>query len=202
MLSLKVNLNKYSPTNIKFIAGALKKGQVLALPTDTIYGLSCLANDEKAIKKIKKIKKNDQNKPLSILVSDLAMLNKYVYLSADQKNKLEKIWQPAARPTTVILKHRRKLPAVLTGKSDGLAARLPKLDFLIKILEEVKQPIVSTSLNISGQPVINNLKNLDKYFLEKSNRPDLIVDAGICRRQKASRILDLREDTKSFILRK
>ena len=202
MISLKINLNKITPTEIKFIAGALKKGQVLVLPTDTIYGLSCLANNEEAIKKIKKLKGNEKNKPLSIIVSDLAMLKKYVYLSTEQEKKLKEIWGPKTKPTTVILKHRKKLPAILTGKSDGLAARLPKLDFLIKILNEVKSPLVSTSLNMAGEKVVNNLKNIGSYFPARFGQPDLIVDSGVCRRSKASKILDLREQSYSIILRK
>lgn len=202
MLSLKVNLKKYSPTSIKFIAGFLKKGNVLVLPTDTIYGFSCLANNAKAIKKIKNLKKISKDKPLSILISDLTMLKKYVYLSSEQEKNLKKIWAKKTRPTTIILKNRRKLPTILTGHSDGLAVRLPKLEFLTKIIKEVNCPLVSTSLNLSGQEIINNPKNIIKHFPTHSNQPDLVVDAGVCRRHRASKILDLREDSKSVILRK
>lgn len=202
MIFLKVNLKKISPTSIKFIAGALKEGQVLVLPTETIYGLSCLANNAKAISRIKKLKGNDKNKPLSILISDLAMLKKYVYLSADQERKIKKIWGPNKRPTTVILKHRHKLPPILTGKSDGLAARLPKFNFLIKILAAVNCPLVSTSLNLTGEAAVNNPKKLNNYFPARSGKLDLVIDAGICRRQRTSKILDLRADSKLIILRK
>jgi L-threonylcarbamoyladenylate synthase len=202
MLFLKVNLKKISPTSLKLIAGFLNKGGVLVLPTDTIYGLSCLADNEQAIKRIKKLKGNEKNKPLSILVSDLKMLKKYVYLSAEQEKKLKNIWAPKMRPTTVILKHRSKLPLILTGKSDGLAARLPKLDFLIKILAEVKRPLVSTILNLSGEAVVNDLKKIKDYFPTRTLGPDLVVDAGICKHKRASKIIDLREDSKLVIVRK
>lgn len=202
MLSLKINLKKYSPTSIKLIAGFLKKGGVVVLPTDTIYGFSCLASNEQAIKKIKRLKKNPKDKPLSILVSDLEMLKKYVYLSSAQEKNLKKIWSKKNRPTTVILKNRHKLPPVLTGRSDGLAARLPKLEFLTKILKELKSPLVSTSLNLSGQELINNPKDIIKYFPVRSVQPDLVVDAGLCRRKRASKILDLRENLEPLILRK
>ena len=202
MLFLKLNLNKIESGEIKYIVEALKKGLVLVLPTDTIYGLSCLANNEEAIKRIKKLKGNDKHKPLSILVSDIVMLKKYVYISSEQEKKLKEIWSKNSKPTTVILKHRGKLPLVLTGKSDGLAARLPKLDFLIKILKEAKCPIVTTSLNLTGEKVVNNLNNLESYFPARLAWPDLVVDSGICRRTKASKILDLREQNQLTILRK
>lgn len=202
MLSLKLNLKNITPTSIKFIAGFLKKGGLLVLPTDTIYGFSCLANNSEAIEKIKKIKGNEKNKPLTILISDLTMLKKYVYISNDQEKKLNKIWLKKSRPTTVILRHRSKLPAVLTGQSNGLAARLPKLDFLIKILKEVNCPLVSTSLNLSGQEIISNPKDIIKFFPTHPKQPDLVVNTGICRRRRASKILDLREGSQLLILRK
>jgi L-threonylcarbamoyladenylate synthase len=202
MLFLKVNLKKDISIEIKAIVSALKKGKVLVLPTDTIYGLSCLASNEEAIKRIKKLKGNDKNKPLSILVSGIEMLKKYSYVSVNQEKKIKEIWNLKKRPTTIILKHRHKLPVVLTGVSDGIAARLPKLDFLIKILEELKSPIVSTSLNLTGESVVDNPKVLSNYFPLSSGKPDLIIDAGKCSRHKASQIIDLREDSKLVILRK
>lgn len=202
MLFLKINLKKDISIEIKAIVSALKKGKVLVLPTDTIYGLSCMASDEKAIKRIKKIKGNDKNKPLSVLVSDITMLKKYTYLSPGQERKIKEIWNSKKRPTTVILRHRNKLPSVLTGVSDGIAARLPKLDFLIKILEELKSPIVSTSLNLTGEAVVDDPKILSNYFPLSSGKPDLVVDTGKCSRRKASQIIDLREDSKIVILRK
>lgn len=202
MKFLKVNLNKILPADIKYIADSLNKGEVVVLPTDTIYGLSCLASCEKAIKRIKLLKGNDSKKPLSVLVSDIKMLKKYVLLSKGQEERLQNIWLKKLRPTTVILKHRLKLPKALTGKSDGLAARLPKLDFLIKILEEVKQPIVSTSLNLTGREAINNPKDISKFFPLKGKQPDLVVDAGVCRRSKASAILDLRGNLNPEVIRK
>ena len=202
MLSLKINLKKYPPTSLKLIAGFLKKGSVLVLPTDTIYGFSCLANNAKAIQKIKSLKKISKDKPLSILISNLEMLKKYVYLSNEQEKNLKKVWTKKTRPTTVILKNRHKLPLVLTGKSDGLAVRLPKLEFLTKIIKEVNCPLVSTSLNLSGQELISNPKDIIKYFPTRSNQPDLVVDAGACNRCRASKIIDLREDSQAIILRK
>ncbi len=202
MLSLKVNLKKISESEIKLIVNALKNGQVLVLPTDTIYGLSCLANNEQAIKRIKKLKGNDKNKPLSVLVSSITMLKKYAYLSSAQEKEIKEIWNLKKRPTTIILKHRGKLPVVLTGLSDGIATRLPKLDFLIKILEELKSPIVSTSLNLTGEAVVDNPKDLINYFPLSSGKPDLVVDAGKCSRHKASQIIDLRDKPKLVILRK
>jgi len=78
---------------------------------------------------------------------------------------------------------------------------LPKSQFLIKILEAVGCPLVSTSLNLSGQESLRDLRLLKEYFPDKKRQPDLVVDAGPCRRLKPSRLVDLR-DLKPVILRK
>ena len=201
-LRLQAQAQAIKPAVTNLIAGSLKIGQVVVLPTDTIYGFSCLADNARAIRRIKQLKKNDPKKPLIVLVNNLALLKKYVFLSARQAVQLKKYWAPSARPTTVILKHRGLLPKELTGESDGLAVRLPKSKFLIKILKTAGVPLVSTSLNLSGQKSIQDLKRLLEHFPKKKYRPDLVVDTGKCRRAKPSRLIDLRSEGRPVIIRK
>ncbi len=201
MLKLQLKTKNIAPAIIRNIAGALKKSKILVLPTDTIYGLSCLASDAKAIRRIKKLKGNGADKPLIVLVSDFKMLKKYVFVSSRQEAQLKKYWLSTRRPTTVILRHRGRLPRVLTGKSDGLAVRLPKSELLIKIGMSAACPLVSTSLNLSGHEPLTNLKNLASYFPNRRLAPDLVVDIGSCRRAP-SRLIDLRDAAKPIFLRK
>lgn len=197
ILSLETkNANK---VQIDEIVTGLKKGSVVVLPTDTIYGLSCLANNSKAIKQIKDMKGKDSAKALIILVSSIFMLKKYVYLSKEQEAQIKKFWNLKARPTTVILKHKKLLPKELSGEMDSLALRLPKSDFLIKIIKRAGVPLVSTSLNLSGQPHLSNTKSLQGYF--KKN-PDLVIDAGTIKNKKASRLVNLSLGSKAIFLRK
>jgi len=202
MTHVEIKSTRIKPAIIDLVAGSLHIGQIIVLPTDTIYGLSCLATLPRAIKKIYHLKKREAHKPLLILVSDLKMAKKYVYISALQEKLLKKMWSKNEPPTTVILKKRRKLPNELTRGSDGLALRLPKSKFLIKIIEKVNRPIVSTSLNLSGQKNITDLHKLNYYFPKKNNRPDLIIDFGPSPQLKASRLIDLRNEDKPVIIRK
>jgi len=201
MTHLKINLDKISPAIIDLIVGSLKIGQILVLPTDTIYGLSCLATDAWSIKKIYHLKKRDSKKPVLILVSSLKMAKKYVDISKTQVKILESAWLEGTRPTTFILKNRHRLPRELARNSKGLAVRLPKSDFLIKIIDKIGYPLVSTSLNFSGQKNITNLKKLAEYFPKKNNRPDLIIDAGRAPRRKPSRLIDLSQPEKEIVIR-
>lgn len=202
MIQIKVNLNSVKPADINLVAGSLQIGQVAVLPTDTIYGLSCLADLIKPIKKIYRLKKRDKKKPLLVLVSDLKMAKKYVAISAVQAKFLRKVWTKNQPPTTIILKNLNKLPRELTRGSDGLAIRLPKSNFLVKIIKKAGSPLVSTSFNISGKESITNFNELDKYFPDKKNRPDLIINAGRAKRRKPSRLIDLRDEKNPLIIRK
>lgn len=202
MTHLRVIPSDLKPAIINLVAGSLKIGQILVLPTDTIYGLSCLADNTSAIKRIFQLKKRDPKKPLIVLAGSLAMLKNYVFISKSQALFLKRVWFEGSRPTTVILRHRGHLPRELTGNSDGLAVRLPKSKFLIKILKKVGKPLVSTSLNLSGQANIPDLKSLLHHFPHKQQRPDLVVDFGKCRGLRPSRLIDLRDPLKPLVLRR
>src|SRR3989339_1895513 len=94
------------------------------------------------------------------------------------------------RPVTVILENRQNLPAELTGGLDSLAVRLPKNEFLIKMISKVGFPLVSTSLNKAGQPPLSNLNNLGDYF---EILPDLALSVGTIAGAKPSKLVDLRD---------
>lgn len=188
---LKINQQKITSADLALIIKSLNRGEVIVYPTDTIYGLGCVASDVKAIKKIKLIKKRDANKPLLILVSSLYMAKKYCFVSKKQEEILKELWT-SKRPTSVILRHRNLLPKELIPKHEGIAVRLPKSDFLRKMIRTAGTPIVSTSFNVSGEPVWNQVAFLADKKLTKAD-PDLIIDGGELN-NKASKIIDLTGD--------
>lgn len=201
MEKIKINLKKISKKEINFIIECLKKGKVIIYPTDTIYGLGCLADNAKAIKKIYKIKKREAKKPLLVLVDSLKMAGKYCKINKEQGKFLKNIWPG---PITVILEHKNKLPGILTGAKKTLAVRLPKNDFLIKIIKRIKAPLVSTSVNISGE---RSLVSVEKFITPPypplsrgQTAPDLIIDAGKLI-GKASAIVDTRDVKNIKIIR-
>jgi len=197
MKTIKINLNKITKDDVSLIVEYLKQGKVIAYPTDTVYGLGCDCRNVEAIKRIKKIKGEKGIKPLLVLISDFQMLKKYCFVNTLQMEYLKKYWPG---PVTVVLNLKKNLPRELTAGTSSLAVRLPKSEFLFKIITGVGQPIVSTSLNISGQKSLNNLNNLDNYF--KKVRPDLVVDAGTVKKTQPSKLVDLRNITDIRILRK
>ena len=230
MKTIKIEQNKNKKKNkildkqVELIVRYLKRGKVIVYPTDTIYGLGCIATNKKAINRIYKIKKREKKKPLLILVSSMAMLKKYCYVSKEQEEYLKNVWKQERqfenppnppllkggdRAVSVILKSRRMLPKELTGGSEDIAVRLPKDELLIKMIGRVKTPIVSTSVNISGKRSLANISQVNKYFIESPEfpfnkggiLPDLVIDAGEIS-EKPSKLVDLRDLNNIKVLRK
>jgi L-threonylcarbamoyladenylate synthase len=205
MQIIKINPKKIKPEQINLIVDFLKRGKVIAYPTDTIYGLGCDAGNEKAIRKIVKIK-NKEKKAILVLISDFKMLKRYCVVNINQEKYLKKIWftrrsfsEGGHKPVTVILKKRLNLPDILTAGQETLAVRLPASEFLIRMISMFGRPVVSTSLNKTGEKPLNNVKNLSKYF---NVLPDLVIDAGKCGNTKPSRLIDLRDVKNIKVLRK
>ena len=181
----------------------LESGGIVFYPTDTVYGIGCLATNKKAINKIFKIKNVKPPKPLIVLINSYCMLHKYCYVSRIQEKYIRSIWPPTTKaacdpqcrykkqPTTFILKSRGNLPKEVLGEDGSIAVRLPKNDFLLKIIAVVGEPIISTSLNLSGKKTLTDVKNIDRYF--KKHKPDLVIDAGEIVGTRPSRIVDIRE---------
>jgi len=206
MKTVKIKSNKISDEQIEQIASYLKQSKVMAYPTDTVYGLGCLARSRQAVKKVHQIKRRIKKKgfqlrpigekPLLVLVSDYKMLVQYCKVGSKQLKYLKKVWPG---PVTVILRLKKKMPKELTGGLHTLAVRLPKNEFLIKIIKTVGQPIVSTSLNLVGDKPLTSVAGLNDYF--KKVKPDLVIDAGIIK-GRPSKLIDLTDVNNIKVLRK
>ena len=170
------------------------------LPTDTIYELSAIVTSKKAIRNIYRIKKRvpEQQKHLILLVKSFCMVRRYCYLSSKQYSYLKERWTEGRRALTVILRGRRDYFQErdinlfeLISDDDGVAVRRPNNKFLLALLKEVDEPIVSTSLNVTSKGDLKDISKADKYFTDV--KPDVAVDVGFLPKQKPSRLEDLRD---------
>ena len=210
MQTIKINKSNFAKTDIDFIADELKRGKVVVMLTDTIYGLHSIVTNKKAIEKIYKIKKRNKKYPLLVLVKSYRMLYDYAFVSKEQDKYIRAIWSASTRlaqdkeyshrkrSTTFILKGREKLPEEIRGKDNSLAFRLPKNDFLVKIIVRLNIPLVSTSFNISGKEY--NEDFLTKFKKLQTN-PDIIVDFGKSKNSKGSRIIDIKNINNIKVIR-
>jgi len=180
------------------LLNGLRAEQVAMMPTDTVFGLSARADSERAAARIFKINKRDPGKALLVLVSSLAMARRYCHINRVQAAALAKIWS-GKRPTTVILVHRHLLPSKITAGSRLLAVRLPKSDFLRKIIRSLGVPLISTSANLSGQPTLDVAAAL--IVFKRGAGPDIIIE-GKVKSKRASRLIKLDSQGRIEILRK
>ena len=171
--------------DLKEIAMRICSGEIFVYPTDTVYGLGCNAMDVEAVEKIFEIKGRDQKKPLSVAFADLPMLIDYVDV-ADTSQLQEKL--PGAY--TFIVKN-KKIPKVVSGGLDTIGVRIPGHIRLLELINHAGVPIVTTSVNFSGQAPACSISDIPTELLEKV---DFILE-GECGSGKPSTVINL-EDNK------
>ena len=156
----------------------LRSGGVILYPTDTIWGIGCDATNKAAVKRIYDIKKRQDSKSMIVLVADERDVLQYV--AAPDLAVFDFI-EEQTRPTTIIFEHAVGLPDNLIAEDGSLAVRIAKDDFCRHLIKRLRQPIVSTSANISGQPSPQN-------FSEVSDAIKSAVDLVIRWRQNDTTI--------------
>jgi L-threonylcarbamoyladenylate synthase len=155
---------RYSKRNsevlIRLAAGLLRQGELIVYPTDTVYGIGADATNRRAVAKVFALKKRSRSKPLSIMVSDTAMLKRYAKTVRGFKKGRY----------TFIIEPKKRLPV---SKYD-IGFRLPN-HWCAKIAKELGRPVVTTSANVSERPVARTAKEAKKLFGDKIA---LYIDGG------------------------
>lgn len=133
---------------MKEIIKQLKNGGVVAIPTESVFGLSCDAKNEQAVLKLLEIKARPVEKGLIVAVSSLSQINDWIApLTEDQLNTLGQFWPG---PYTFILAVTDQAPQYLTGEHNGLAVRISAHPVL-KELTAIFGPVVTTSANKASE---------------------------------------------------
>ncbi|PJE50561.1 MAG: threonylcarbamoyl-AMP synthase [Candidatus Yanofskybacteria bacterium CG10_big_fil_rev_8_21_14_0_10_36_16] len=190
MKTLKINLAEDYSSKINDIIKVLKKGGVIIYPTDTVYGLGVNAINEKAVEKLFKTKERHATKPLPIIAKNMKWVKELAYVHPKLEDKLPKIWELG--PVTIILPKKELVPDIVTSKQPNIAIRIPSFDFTDKLLGKFGYPLVATSANISGLKESGKIDRVKKMFwMYRTWKPDLIIDAGDLPELKPSTILDL-----------
>lgn len=167
--------------NISEIAQRLIDGEVGVLPTDTVYGLVASAYKEVAVAKIYELKRR-MHEPGTIVAASVDHLIK---LGLDERylHEIERYWPGAI---SVIVPYEGPRRYLHLGKK-SLAVRVPEDEFLRNILE-VAGSLVTSSANLSGEPVANNIEQAFQYFGDKA---DFYVDGGDLSDSQSSTIIKI-----------
>ena len=177
-------------TTLKKISDLLISGKVGVLPTATIYGLSCIYDDEDAVKKIYSIKRRKSGTPFIVLVSSLSQLGILAgELNDPVKKLIAKYWDTKKPyPLTLILLKNKSTGSFITGGRSTIAIRMAGLKTIRDIIDQTG-PIVSTSATLSGTMV--QPRTLDEVPGEIKREADFVVDYGSNLGGMESTIVDL-----------
>ena len=160
-----------TPPQLAEIASILRSGGVVLLPTDTIYGLHALADDEQAVARVAELKGREDTKPFVVLGASAAQLEEIgIDIPADVRKALDGLW-PA--PLTAILPLRR--PVAASRGAASLAVRVPALEWLRELVSTTG-PLLSTSANRSGEPPVDAP---EKLVRDLQNQLDGLADGGL-----------------------
>ncbi|QFI39639.1 threonylcarbamoyl-AMP synthase [Moritella marina ATCC 15381] len=146
--------NRYNLVNnstaISNAVTALKNQQVIAYPTEAVFGLGCDPMNETAVQRLLTIKQRPIEKGLILIAANLAQLEPYVDLSKLTAEQIDKIKQTWPGPATWVMPAKAQVPKWLTGKFDSIAVRVSAHSTVQKLCLAFGGPITSTSANLTG----------------------------------------------------
>ncbi len=173
----------------------IKQGKIVIFPTETVYGIGTNGLDEKAVRKLYEVKQRPLNKPISLLVANMKMVNLIAKDITEKEYKIMKNFFPG--PLTIILKKKDIVPDIVTAGQDTIGVRMPRGEIARKLVELSGVPIAAPSANISGEPSGTNLQEIMKNF---EGKVDYCIDGGNSELGLASTIVQV-IDEKPIILR-
>lgn len=163
-------------SELREAVAVLKKGGVIAYPTETVYGLGCDPRDPSARRRIYDLKGRDQKNPLLLVAASIAQVRKVARLDG-KALKLAKAYWPG--PLTLVL------PARTIGT---IAIRVSSSPTVQKLCRAFGYPIISTSANRSGEPECRSGRAVKKIFAGQHLAPDFVLDEGRLPRRKTSTV--------------
>ncbi len=175
---------KFHKRDITSVIAYLKKGKVVAFPTDTVYGLGVIYDNEEALENLKKAKGRPEHKPIPTMVNSIEQIRQIAKLD-EVGEQLAKAFMPGA--FTMILPKQDHLAAYLTNGFDSVGIRMPDDAFLKSVMEGCGKPLLVSSANLSDSPCG---KNTNEVLKQLDGRIDAIV-VGEAKGGYASTIVDL-----------
>lgn len=150
------------PAALARAADAIRAGELVVYPTETVYGLGANALDPSAIEAVFAAKGRDRDDPISLAVPNVEAALTYVHAGPTERSFMDEF---LPGPVTVVLERREPVPDVLTGGRDRVGIRIPDHDAALTLLDRVA-PITATSANVSGRPSVTSLDGLDPQIAE------------------------------------
>lgn len=172
-------------TAVERAAVLLRQGQLVAFPTETVYGIGALGLDRAAVGALYEAKNRPVSKAFSLQVAEIAMVSQVAAYVPRQARMLMEKFCPG--PVTVVLPKAAAVPNEVTGGRDTVGIRIPAHPVALALLKAVGKPLAVPSANISGHT--SPLSAQDVYA-DMAGRLPLILDGGVCSVGVESTIVD------------
>ncbi len=170
-------------------ADLIRNGQLVAIPTETVYGLGANGLDETAVARIFEAKGRPQDNPLILHICDASQMENFCHSIPQAAYALAEAFWPG--PLTMVLPARDTVPKRTTGGLSTVAVRCPDNDVTREIIRLSRVPIAAPSANISGKPSTTTAEHV---LHDHNGKIAAVVNGGSCRVGVESTIVDLTEE--------
>ncbi|WP_158819293.1 L-threonylcarbamoyladenylate synthase [Granulicella sp. S156] len=192
---LRIHPDEPEPALIERVVQRLNSGEVVALPTDTFYGLAVDPVNLRAVDRIYDLKSRARHKPLSLLIADVSQAYELARSIDTGFDRLAERFWPG--PLTIIVKAGSKLPLRVTANTGNVALRVPEAPICRAVVAKLGLPITATSANLRSLPECTYAGCVREQFGDKI---PLIVDGGPTARSMATTIVDLSGGANSWMI--
>lgn len=169
---LKINPDNPQERQISRVVDIIKKGGIVAYPTDTFYGIGCDIMNKKAIEKIYTLKQRKKTKPFSFICPDLKDISKYGKISNYAYRNMKRL---LPGPYTFVLSGTKLVPKIMLTKRRTAGIRVPDHKIALALALELSHPIISTSATTPDGNVFEDPSLLHDHF---GNNIDVVIDGG------------------------
>lgn len=175
-----------SLSQIPQLVELIKSGKLVAVPTETVYGLCANGLNEKAVEEIYKVKGRAENKPLSLMISGKEMAESLCHHVPPSALALMDAFWPGA--LTIILPARKHIPSVVLAGGSSVGLRCPAHPLTLALLQACQLPLAGPSANPSGEEAPISAEGVMAYF---NGLIPAVIDGGVCEEGKPSTIIDM-----------
>ena len=184
------------PDEVAVLEGAklIKSGEIVGMPTETVYGLGADATNPDAIKKVFLAKGRPQDNPLIVHISSMEMMEFVVKeIPEFAKNLADKFWPG---PLTIVLPKSDNIPDCVSAGLDTVGVRMPNHKAALALIEKAGTPIAAPSANTSGKPSPTTANHV---LEDMDGKIPLILDGGMCCHGVESTVISVKDNTVTIL---
>jgi L-threonylcarbamoyladenylate synthase len=168
------------------IVAALRRGEIIVFPTETLYGLGADALNSRAVERVFQLKGRDRNNPIPVLVANRAMLHTLVARIPDRAKRLMDCFWPG--PLTLVLPARKDIPSPLLNANGGIGVRISSHPIATQLVASLRRPLTATSANPSGKEPARTVDEAKGYF---ADTVELFIDGGRLESKTGSTVVEV-----------